>query len=850
MKLFIHIILCIVSLDAFAQTTIYYPAIEMPKSLHDNYYASMEPRLLAHDLADLLSQASGEKFTTQPHHQQTKGIILKLDASVQGNETGIVTISENVIEIRARYITGLSYAMYSWLNELGFRFYMPGEKWNYIPQLKNINAPFSKIYQPDFKLRFFGASGGLFAVKGLDESQNFRNDWFVFYRRNRMGAHYLRIDGHMGEKFNIDHKALIEKDTSILAPIDGVRKYGVSGKLDASNPNAVVLFVKWIVERFKKEQLSYPDFLPFKKYMSVDPGDGLNYCETPACKSKFPTISDQMYHVANATYEALIKANAAASVSTMAYSVRTDTPVMNIHPNIHTMVVPTAFQTVSTPAELMKRWSVKTNHFSQYDFLNIGVWMYDQPFFNLKQYVQYISYLKQIKAEGLSIETTQSSFAAGLPAWFILQSYAQSNLNTDSALNLFCKEMFENASDEILPVFKMFYFNDVHLKTQIDRPSFYADELGKIVYHLTEASKTKVLSATVKQRIWELKAYTIYLVKHYELFHDLSYKAAFDNAKINQAKRADELLNYTWKLYDQRIIHNTQINDLLKKIATDKDKWNFKTSDYNCFKGDHKKMVDNSFDTLRKAYSYIPFKTEISESVFQQLAKLSADSLLFQTQDEKAFSNFVYALPLYAPQAGKIKIKYEIGKSSGAVKHEQFALIALESDDYTLMRHHFIRKEMQHGTIELEIPRAGHYKLHLAQYQATPAKYIVYPNQNLFYLNKKTLPHNGILLQAAPHSNYDNAFIAVLKPEMGLPIFRLSHYTSKNTLEFYEANGEKVSIKTAMQPYSFELQTKHPSELIYFTNTVTRWPALFYNTEPYLFFLKKPEGNTFKRQAL
>src|SRR5690606_27203028 len=118
------------------------------------------------------------------------------------------------------------------------------------------------------------------------------------------------------------------------------------------------------------------------------------------------------------------------------------------------------------------------------------------------------------------------------------------------------------------------------------------------------------------------------------------------------------------------------------------------------------------------------------------------------------------------------------------VKQAQFALIALESDDYSVMHHHFIRKEMQHGELDLEIPKSGHYKLHLAQYQATPVKYVVYPNQNLFYLNKKTLPHNGILLQADPKSPYDNAYIAVLKPETVAPVFRLSHYTSKSTMEF------------------------------------------------------------------
>ncbi|MBX2939657.1 MAG: DUF4838 domain-containing protein [Ferruginibacter sp.] len=848
MKGLLYVIVFCISTQAQAQNVVYYTPVSLPKPFEDNYYAVLQPEILAKDAAALLGRATGQTFSVRPYRGETRGVFLLLDSTLisENHESGWVQQSATAVVIRARYATGLSYALYSWMHQWGFRFYLPTDAWIHIPAIQTIYVPTNDtVYAPSFKLRMFGASGGNFAVEGLDPNQQFRNDWFTFYRRNRMGSDYLRIDGHMGEKFNLAHREDIEKDTSILAPVNGVRKYNLSGKLDPTYAKGVQLFVRFIVNRYKTEQQTFPEFLPFKKYMSVDPGDGLHYCETPACRKAFPTISDQMFYIAKETLKALQQENPIAGVSTLAYSERTDTPVARIPTGIHTMVVPGAFQTITTPAEMMYRWSKKTAAFSQYDFLNIGVWAYDHPFFNLSQYAKHIHYLKRINADGISMESTQSAFASGIPTWYILQQYADSSLQPEAAIRQMCRDMFEGAAEPVEKIFKLFYFSEAHLKTQLDRPAFYADELGAIIHYTKEAARVPQVSDAVQFRIFQLKGYVLYLCKFYELFHSIQHREQMDKGQLNRAAVADNLLQLVWQMYDYRILHYTQINDLLKKLVADPDTWNYRKNDYACFKGNHRKNIERAFDTLSTHYPHQPHRYILNDDMFKILAASTADSLRFMTQDEEAFKSFTYAIPLYAPIACTITIKYVTGKN-GIILNQpaQYALMGIEGNDYTYMEHHFVRRTLDSGTVTFYLPAGGHYKLYLAQYQSTPVQWVVHPGGSLLYLNKKALPHNGILLQDEPGSVYDNAYISIFKPLSGKPGYRLSHYSSKNTIKLYNEKGMLLKTDERLSPHLLSVEAEGGSEILYFTNTVRRWPPVFYYTEPYVFFLKKPGMNT------
>jgi hypothetical protein len=843
--------------DIAAQTDsipVYYSPVEMPAFLKTNYYGQFDTKLLAEDLAGLLHQATKQTFYIVPYKPgEVNGIFLLLDPSSTeaGNETGVLESNgKSFIKIKAKFTTGISYAMYSWLEQLGFHFYLPGNEWTIIPSLRSIfnRNILKKTYRPYFRLRMFNASGGIFAVKGLDESSQNEKDWQQWYKRNRMGCDYISIDGHIGEWFNIVHKQAIEKDSMILAPINGKRQYNEEGKLDPTYKKGVELFSNWIVDESIKHRKQMPAFLPFKKYYSVDAGDGLNYCHTPECESQFKTVSDQVFSIANETAKKIKQSDSRAGVSLLAYTERADTPSVRIEANVHVMVVPTAFQSVSTPAELMQRWAKKTSNISQYDFLNIGVWAYDAPFFNLYQYQNNLQYIKSLGIEGMSIETSLSKFSSGIQQYFILKFLCDPYPSVEKILDEFCNNNFEKAAAPVKKLLKEWYFSNTHFNTGYDKGSFYEDELGRFISYIIEAENTAGIGIPVKKRIEELKAYTIYLSLFYEMFSDLKNLQSYAANPTLRSDKAAELLTFTWQMYQSKIFHNTQLNDLLKQYVseTKRANWDFRKSNY--FKGiteNADAVIKARFEIIKK--KYLPEAVEtfpITAEFLSANVKNSADSIHITTIDETAFGNYSYAIQFYCSGPGPLKIAYSTGFSQLKTnKKDNLAIVGVESADYQYIKNEFIKNENSTGLITYLLPVKGHYKLYLSQYHATHISYVIYPGRNLFYIDKRTVLMNGLSLQDnAEKNNYPNKYLAFIAPVADSIYFSNLYWNCTNTIRLFTASGAKIPLNSNRQPFlnSAGIPKSSQPGFIFFDNAVLRWPPVLKNTAPYYFFLKYP----------
>ena len=830
--------------------SIYYTSVQMPATLKSNYYGQFDTRIIAEDLANLLQQATGQSFAAIPYAAGIdKGIFLLLDSSsaYKSNESGLFeTDGKNFIRIKAKYTTGISYAVYSWLQELGFHFYLPGDEWTIIPSIKTIfnKKNINKEYKPYFRLRMFGTSGGIFPVKWLDENSQNEKDWNQWYMRNRMGCDYLSISGHIGEWFNISHKKQIEEDSLILAPVNGKRQYNEEGKLDPTYRKGVTLFSDWIVSESKKYQQQMPAFLPYKKYYTVDPGDGLNYCHTIACEARFRSVSDQVFSIANETAQKIKLSDERAGVSLLAYTERANVPSINIESNIHVMVVPTAFQSVSTSTELMQRWATKTKNISEYDFINIGVWAYDEPFFNLYQYHNHLKFVQSLGIEGMSFETSLSKFASGIQQYFILKFLCDPYQSVDVVLDNFCNDNFEQAKIPIKKLLKEWYFSNTHLNTGYDKSSFTEDELGRFIKYIIDAESVPGLHEAVKKRIEELKAYTIYLCKFYEMFTDIKNLKAFSENTSLRSDKAEELLTFSWQMYNSKIFHNTQLNDMLKKYVSEDKKadWDFRKSEkYKGITENTETVIKEQFEIIKRRYlpAAIPFYT-LTDEFLSANTKYSADSIRINTIDELAFGNYSYAIPFYCAEPCLLKISYNADSSMKKTnKSDKVAIIGIESADYSFIKNNFIKKENNTGIINYQIPAKGRYKLYLSQYNATHISYTIFPNKNLFYLEKRTILMNGLALQ---DNNYSNKCLAFIAPSADSLYFSNLYWNTTNTIHLYTSSGKNIPVNNSGEPFlnAAALPAETRSKFIFFNNTVSRWPPVLQNTYPYYFFLKYP----------
>ena len=120
-----------------------------------------------------------------------------------------------------------------------------------------------------------------------------------------------------------------------------------------------------------------------------------------------------------------------------------------------------------------------------------------------------------------------------------------------------------------MKLFRKWYYNDAHLHTNRDKEAFEPDELAGCIEGIHQAEMTTGISRTVKERILQIKAYMVYLCYFYELFYSPQF-----TEKITRQHKAESVLDYSWKLYTLNILHNSQLNDLLKTITPEPDSWN------------------------------------------------------------------------------------------------------------------------------------------------------------------------------------------------------------------------------------------------------------------------------------
>lgn len=802
----------------------------MPAALKETYQGVFDMKLIAEDLAYLLSQATGKTINCRPYRKDTIGIILKLDTSFRhkSNEAGKVWYaSKDKIIITAKYSSGISFALYSWLAQLGFTFSLPGNEWNTVPSLSHLTLPFKeKIYFPAFRLRTMFASGGMYPVKGLDEERKNEKEWWLWYRRNRMGCDYYKIDGHIGELFNIVHQKEIEADPAILAPINGERKYSVGGKIDPTNAKGVLLFSNWIVKEYQKEQKTLPDFLPHKKYYSVDPGDGLDYCHTKECEQQFRSVSDQIFYISNITAKKIKAIDERAGVSLLAYTERVDTPSVKIEPNVHVMVVPTAFQSVSTATELMQRWRKKTKNISQYDFLNIGVWSLDMPFFNIKNYISRLQFLRRLDIEGLSYETSMSKFASGVQQYFILKFLNEPYTDVDALMKEFCRNNFAQAASPIEKLLREWYFSDVHINTNRDHESFQPDELGRYLQYISEAEKFSV-NLLVRERILQLKAYVVYLCQFYELF-----------ASESKAD-ADKMIAFTWNIYTKNILHNTQLNDMLIKYSSKPSQWDYRTENrFSAFKNYDSDVVETMFQKYRSMYPVYNYPIQLNDSFFDKNLFRKADSILIQSMDEEAFGKYIYPLSFYNASPSILKIRFS-AKSIIQKTKEKIAIIACESENYQFIKTMFVYPGNNEGMVSFSLPSKGYYRLILSYFNSNPVSFVIYPAKQLFYLHKKSILMNAMLLQKeskTPYNTYGS--LAFIQPENNIRM--LFNYPGNYLpVRLFDEKGKEI--KTEKNKIEITGSSDSKNKFVYYTNEVYRWPPYLQNVIPYFFFLKPPK---------
>src|SRR5215203_1043042 len=243
---------------AFAQDGLYRQKIFVQPS---NY------PVLQQAVADMqmqLQSATGRPFSTTTSAELIKeGIQLLLfrpgllsEALSQRLRNGsiedfVIEGNANRLLLVATHPAGLCKAIYTYLDRLGIRWYLPGEDWSVVTGVRNITLVNSAFYTPSFVLRNFFGTGAIMPIKPLDPNGILVQQWEDWKRRNRFGGQF-NLAGHYGETFNSRYQELLQKNPQYLAQVGGKRQWSQGAKWCISNKDFRALFVADRVNELKQ----------------------------------------------------------------------------------------------------------------------------------------------------------------------------------------------------------------------------------------------------------------------------------------------------------------------------------------------------------------------------------------------------------------------------------------------------------------------------------------------------------------------------------------------------------------------------------------------------------------------
>lgn len=327
-------------------------------------------------LAAKLDFPSGFDDTIRPELFEEEGYVIKVKGKtlyLVGNQSGPYR--------------GTSYAVYDFLNQVGVRWYLPGEWGESVPTNRNLMIPaFDLREQPDFAVRHINQGGWITAT--AQEAEEYH--WFIVRNRMNPGG----TNGHPASLYPITGDGFLAmwmpnmfaEHPEYYAMSEKGERAGGSDRfsmLCLSNPELFGVYVDTVKKLFEANNNHW--LAPIG--IGISPPDGAPYCYCLEClKESFNFDYPQYTHtpmISEPYFEfgaKLAKEFPDKIVGLMAYSSREMPPQgVKFQPNnslmyapistdsLHPFNHPTAWRTQET-YKILKQYVKQTPHVTVYDY--------------------------------------------------------------------------------------------------------------------------------------------------------------------------------------------------------------------------------------------------------------------------------------------------------------------------------------------------------------------------------------------------------------------------------------------------------------------------------------------------
>ena len=342
-------------------------------------------------LKTYLDQAFENAFLIQndrTENTQNSKIILEVNKeSVGKNDSFIIKSDETNIYLIGSNEKTLRYAIYTLLEEWGFRKYT--SKDSFIPKLTEVTFPknFNKTYKPSFEYR------ALFYPDCYDE--NFR-DWHKLdWHPDDFG-----IWGHSFYKL-LSAKEYFKTNPDFFALYEGKRN---TESLCMSNDTVVKIISKKMADLISQN--------PNARFFSISQNDDVVYCECDKCKAlneKHGGPQGSLYYFLNKIAVQFPK----TKITTLAYLHTYKAPKnIKIKPNIYTIFCPIEMnrgKAIEETSEhngfvnILNKWNTTTEHLYLWDY-TVEFTNYLSPFPNFHTFSKNYKLFGQNKVKGLFVQ--------------------------------------------------------------------------------------------------------------------------------------------------------------------------------------------------------------------------------------------------------------------------------------------------------------------------------------------------------------------------------------------------------------------------------------------------------------
>ena len=713
----------------------------------------------AEDVAQLLQKAiNGSHFTTGTYTALPQsGFIFVYDSTIINSQAcKVESDGASFVKFSAAEDNGMCFGIYQYLQQLGFRFYLPGSIWETTPSL---TSPYKKIdstYTFSYKYNGWFLSGGHNRwVMDNDNSYGWESyfglnghNWSLYQRRNGMTGQY-GFSGHRSDIISGTNLTTWQNNPCYIASYNNSRAVSSQSVPDVNNASAKDLWANTIEQKYtayRTSVLNNPNVLVNQYrglnygnyYVGIEVTDGAlwgNSKDNSGCiNTGYAKESDQSITLANHTAQKIGAKYPNVRFQLYAYSTHADIPSANlaINEKLDIQLVPEVYQNLTSTNGLRNRWYNRTKNISEYNYLNLSGWSGETPSLDLDALKTTLQIAKDKHSQGLMWEASPAKFAS-LPFLMAANKNLKDNVSVDSSLTEFCNNMFADAGKTVYSLLQLWTDNEKlagGISNQYKMPLYF--EL------LTTAEQqTANEPEIVKARLGELKAYLHYMA--------LYYAWAGDQGTSAKTSKAAALCIYLAKINKMQLVNSYYLISTISRsyAATSSFYQHYNVANGTAYQNGNLPLiteaeVENDFrnDLVKFGSTINKYKFETTDVIASRIdvaglrVPKEINVQLGYTNGMDYYNRAEFSIK--APVAGSFTINYD---PTFEMDDKGYINFTVESTDRVLdiIEDFSIDRNAKAGSIVIKLPSAGNYKLTVCSKYKSSVNLKITTNRNTFY---------------------------------------------------------------------------------------------------------------------